>query len=126
MAPVVLGVFRGLRPILVAAPVTVVGAHIAPVAHAKQRRARGTVLIFVHFAGWMNDEGAGRDRDGFGGRSHRAAAGKAEIDFGGLRVAMIGTDLSGLPAGHGDITIGDFAQDLFDVVPGVPLLLAFS
>jgi hypothetical protein len=39
---------------------------------------------------------------------------------------MIGTDLSGLPAGNSDVAIGNFAQDFLDVVPGVPLLLAFE
>src|SRR6476660_10546368 len=93
-------------------------AHVASVAHAKQHRAGGAVLVFVHFTGRADDESTGRDRDGFGRRPHGAAAGKAEIDFGGLRVAMIGTDLSGLPAGNGDIAIGDFAKDLLDVMPG--------
>jgi hypothetical protein len=101
-------------------------AHVASVAHAKQHRAGGAVLVFVHFTGRVDDESTGRDRDGFGRRPHGAAAGKAEIDFGGLRVAMIGTDLSGLPAGNGDIAIGDFAKDLLDVMPGVPLLFAFK
>src|SRR4029077_14480086 len=74
----------------------------------------------------VNDEGTGRNGDGFGRRPHGAAAGKAEVDFGGLRVAMIGTDLPWLPAGNSDVPIGNFAQDFLDVVPGVPLLLAFE
>ena len=77
----------------------------------------------MHFAGRMNDEGARRDRDGCGGRAHRAAAGKAEVDFGGLRMAMVWADLSRLPARHGDVAVGDLAQDLLDMVLGVPLLL---
>jgi hypothetical protein len=38
---------------------------------------------------------------------------------------MVWTELSGLPAGHGDVAIGDFAENLLDVVLGVPLLLMF-
>jgi hypothetical protein len=41
-------------------------------------------------------------------------------------VAVIGADLSRLPAGHGEVAVGDFAEDLLDVVLGVPLLFAFE
>ena len=41
-------------------------------------------------------------------------------------MAMIGTDLSRLPAGDGDVAIGDFAEDFLDVMFWVPLLLAFK
>ena len=41
-------------------------------------------------------------------------------------MAVIGADLAGLPAGHGDIAIGDLAQDLLDVVLGIPLLFVFQ
>ena len=60
------------------------------------------------------------------GRPHRAAAGEAEVDFGRLRMAVVGADLAGLPAGHGDVAIGNLAENLLDVVLGVPLLLAFQ
>src|SRR5215467_12046279 len=126
MTPIVFGVFRRLRPVLVAAPVAVVGAHVVSVAHAEKHRAAGAVLIFMHFAGWVNDKGTGRDRNGFGWCPHCAATGKAEIDFGGLRVTMIGTGLSRLPAGEGNVTIGDFAKDFLDVMFWIPLLLAFK
>ncbi len=39
---------------------------------------------------------------------------------------MIGADLPGLPAGNGDVAIGDFAQDFLDVVPGIPLLFTLK
>ena len=39
---------------------------------------------------------------------------------------MIGTDLSGLPAGDRDVAVGNFAQDFLDVMSGVPLLLTFK
>jgi hypothetical protein len=39
---------------------------------------------------------------------------------------MIWADLAGLPAGDGNVPIGDFAENLFDVVPGIPLLLALE
>ena len=100
--------------------------HVGAVAHAEQHGAARAVLVFVHFAGRMHHERAGRDRDGFLRRAHGAAAGKAEIDFGGVRVAMVGADLSRLPAGDGDVAIGDLAQDLLDVVLGIPLLLALE
>jgi hypothetical protein len=57
---------------------------------------------------------------------HDAAAGEAEIDFGGIRVAMIGADLAGLPTGDRDVAVGYFAEDFLDVVLGVPLLFAFE
>ena len=49
-------------------------------------------------------------------RSHGAAAGKAEIDFGGMRMAVIGADLSGLPASDGEVALGDFAENFLDMV----------
>ena len=88
-------------------------------------RAR-PVFVFVHLAGRMHHESAGRNRDGFLRRAHGAAAGKAEIDFGGVRVAVIGADLAGLPAGDGDVAIRDLAEDFLDVALGIPLLLAFE
>ena len=101
-------------------------AHVGAVTHAEQHGAARAVFVFVHLAGRMHHEGAGRNRDGLLRRAHGAAAGKAEIDFGGVRVAMIGADLSGLPAGDGDVAIGDLAQDLLHVVLGIPLLLALE
>ena len=39
---------------------------------------------------------------------------------------MIRADLPRLPAGDGDVPIGDPAENLFDVVLGIPLLLALE
>jgi hypothetical protein len=74
----------------------------------------------------MHDEGAGCYCDGLVRRAHGAAAGKAEIDFGRVRVAVVGADLPGFPAGDGKVAIGDFAQDLLHMVLGIPLLLALE
>ena len=97
-------------------------AHVGAVAHAEEQGAAGAVFVFVHFAGRMHDEGAGRDGYGFHRRAHGAAAGKAEVDLGGVRVAVIGADLPGLPAGHCDVAVGDRAEDLLDVLLGIPFL----
>ena len=59
-------------------------------------------------------------------RAHRAAAGEAEVDFGRLGMAVVGADLAGLPARDGYVAVGNLAENLLDVVPGVPLLLAFQ
>jgi hypothetical protein len=74
----------------------------------------------------MDHESARRDGNSFLWRPHDAATRKAEIDLGSVRVAMIRADLARLPAGDGDVPIGDPAENLFDVVPGVPLLLALE
>ena len=37
-----------------------------------------------------------------------------------------GADLAGLPAGDGDVAVGDTAEDLLDVVLRIPLLFAFE
>jgi hypothetical protein len=74
----------------------------------------------------MNNEGALYNGDRLLRRAHGAAPGKAEVDFGGVRVAVIGADLPRLPAGDSDIAIGDLAQDFFHVALGIPLLLAFE
>src|ERR1700758_2017335 len=90
MRPVVFGGVGALRPPLPAAPGKMPGAHVGPVADAKEQRALRPVGIFVHLAGRMHDKGAGLDVDGLARRAHDAAALKAEIDFGGVRVTMIG------------------------------------
>src|SRR4029077_4833922 len=121
---VIVGVFGALRPAGMAAPGDVARGHVGAVAHPEQQRALRAVLVFVHFAGRMDDEGAGLDRDGLVRRAHGAAAFEAEIDFGGVRVAMIGADLAGLPARHGDVAVRDGAEDFFDVLFRVELGLA--
>jgi hypothetical protein len=72
----------------------------------------------------MHDEAAGHDRDGLARRAHRAAAGPAEIDFRRVRMAMVGADLTRLPAGDGHVTALNGAENLLDVMRGIPLLLA--
>ena len=39
---------------------------------------------------------------------------------------MIGADLAGLPASHGEVALGYFAEDLLDMVLGIPLLFALE
>src|SRR5579862_978217 len=116
MLLVIVGVFGALRPAGVAAPGDVARDHVGTVAHAEQQRALRAVLVFVHFAGRMHHEGAGHNRDGLFRRAHGAAAFEAEIDLGGVRVAVIGADLAGLPAGHRDVAVRDGAENLFDVL----------
>src|ERR1700691_6116698 len=108
---VISGVFGALGPAGVAAPGDVARGHVPAIAHAEQQRARRAVLVFVHFARRMHDEGAGRYRDGLCRRAHGAAAFEAEIDFSGVRVAMVRADLAGLPARHGDVALLDRAED---------------
>src|SRR4249920_392895 len=74
----------------------------------------------------MDDKGNWCHCDGLLRRSHCAAAGEAEVDFGRLGVAVVGADLPGLPAGDGHVAVGDLAENFLDVMPGVPLLLAFQ
>jgi hypothetical protein len=38
-------------------------------------------------------------------------------------MAVIRADLPGLPARHGDVAVTDLAEDLLDVMLGIPLLL---
>ena len=73
------------------------------------------VGIFVHLTGRMDDEGAGHDRNVLRRRAHRAAAFETEIDLGGVRMAMIGADLTRLPAGDGHIAGFDPAENFFDM-----------
>src|SRR5580698_7183202 len=112
VALVILGVFRALRPVRPAAPRDVARGHVADVAYAEQHRALRSVGVFMDLAGRMHDERAGHHRDGLARRAHGAADLEAEIDFGGVRVAMIRADLAGLPAGHGDVAVLDRAEDL--------------
>src|SRR6202030_426911 len=60
------------------------------------------------------------------GRPHGAAAGKAEIDFRRVRLAVIGADLPRLPAGDRHVPVGDRAEDLFHVLLRIPLLLVLE
>jgi len=55
------------------------------------------------------------DRERLRGRTHRAAAGEAEINFRRVRMAVIGAHLARLPARHGKIARADLTQDLLNV-----------
>src|ERR1700757_3393298 len=116
MRPVIFGVVGALRPARPAAPLKMPRAHVGPVADAKEQRARLPVGVFVHLAGRMHHEGAGRDVDSLARRTHDAAAAKAEIDFGRVGVTVIGADLAGLPAGDGEVSVFDAAEDFLDVL----------
>ena len=76
--------------------------------------------------GGCTTKAPGAHCDCFSRRPHGASAGEAEIDFGSKRMAVIGADLAGFPASHGEVTLGNFAEDLLDMVLGVPLLLAIE
>src|SRR5262245_18022026 len=71
----------------------------------------------------MHHERARHDVDRLPGRAHLAAALEAEIDLGGVGMAVIGADLARLPAGDGDVALADLAENLLDVVLGIPGLL---
>jgi len=100
--------------------------HIGAVAHAEQERARRTILEFMHLAGRMYNEAAGRHRHGLLRGAHGPAAGEAKIDFGRLGVAVIRAYLARLPAGDRDVALGNLAQDFFNVVTRIPLLFALE
>src|SRR5262249_12196140 len=124
--PIILRVLGRLFERRIAAPVHVTRVHVGAVAHAEQQRTLRSVGIFVHFARRMHHERARRHRDGFLRRAHGAAAGKAEIDFRRVRVAVVRADLARLPAGDGHVAAGDLAEDFFHVALGIPLLLALE
>src|SRR5580704_3311009 len=122
----IFGVAGGLLPLRVAAPLEMAARHVGPIAHAKEERAGGAVAVFMQLARWMHHERARRHVDRLARRAHLSAALEAEINLGGLRMAVIGTDLARLPARHGDVTLSDLAEDLLHVMLGVPLLLFFQ
>ena len=124
MTPVIIRVFGALLETVAAAPVEMACSHVGAVADAEQQRALVSVFVFVHFAGRMDDEGARHDVDRFARRAHYAAALETEIDFGRVRVAVIGADLAGLPACHRDVAVPDLAEDFFDVFFRIELGLA--
>jgi len=104
----------------------VVREHVAAITDAEKERSSRSILVLVYFAGRMDHESTRRDGDSFFWRPHDAATRKAEIDFSGMGVAMIRADLARLPTGDGDVPIGDPAENLFDVMPRVPLLLTLE
>jgi hypothetical protein len=69
----------------------------------------------VQLAGRMDDKRSRRDLDGAARGGHPAPAADAKIDLRCLRMTVIGTDLTGLPASNGDITLANGGQHLFDM-----------
>src|SRR5262245_23765544 len=126
MFPEIGGVLLALLEVGIAAPVEMPCQHVGAVAHAEQQRAFQAVGIFVQFARRMHHERARLHLHAALGRVHRAAAAVAEIDLGRVRMAVIGTDLPGLPAGDRHVALAHLAEDLFHVLPGVELLLRFK
>jgi hypothetical protein len=63
----------------------------------------------------MHDKSAGLGFNRFTRRAHHAAAFETEIDFGGVGMTMIRTDLARLPAGDGEIAVAIAAEDFLDV-----------
>src|SRR6202022_873823 len=110
----------GLR---IASPLEMASRHVGPIAHAKEERAGGAVAVFMQLARWMYHERARHHVDRLARGAHLSAALEAEINFGGVRMAVIGTDLARLPARHGDVTLSNLPEDLLHVVLGIPLLL---
>src|ERR1700730_3285211 len=119
----IFGVAGGLLPLRVAAPLEMAARHVGPIAHAKEERAGGAVAVFMQLARWMYHERARHHVDRLARGAHLSAALEAEINFGGVRMAVIGTDLARLPARHGDVTLSNLPEDLLHVVLGIPLLL---
>jgi hypothetical protein len=58
-----------------------------------------------------------RGRDGWTHASLRRL--RSRNNFGRVRMAMIGADLAGLPAGDGDVAVFDAAEDFLDMFLGV-------
>src|SRR5260221_7697603 len=89
---------RGARaPVGVARPFPGAPGHVAAVAHAEQEGALGPGDPFVQLAGRMDDKRARGHRDRLARRLHRAATLEAEIDLGGVGMAVVGAGLPGFP-----------------------------
>src|SRR4051794_10036624 len=97
--------------------------HVITVAHPEQQRARRPVLVFVQLAARMHHERARSDRDRAFRRAHGPTALEAEINLGRMRMAVIGADLSRLPACDSDVTTPHLAEDLLHVLFWIELLL---
>src|SRR5215813_10403638 len=116
MFPEVLGIIGRLLPPRHIAPFVNAGTHVATVANTEEECAPGAVGIFVQFPRWMDHKRARDDVDQLRWGPHRAPAGKAEIDFSRLRMAVIWAHLPWLPARYGDIAAAEHTQYLLDVV----------
>src|SRR5688572_28895925 len=116
-------VFRRLLPLVVAAPRDRAGSHVVSEADAEEQRPPRTVLVFVHLAGWMHHEGTRLDIDRPVRRPHHATALEAEIDFRRVRVAVVGTDLSRLPARDRHVAVRISSENFLHMLPGVEALL---
>src|SRR5690348_940667 len=117
------GVFRPRLPVGIGRPVLRARGEVLAVAHAEQDRAHRAVDVFMQLARGMHDERARRDVDMPLRRAHHAAAFDAEIDFGRIRMQMVGTDLAGLPAGDRHVAFADPAEYLLDMLRRIPHLL---
>src|SRR5215472_13111663 len=123
MAAVILGICVRLLPARIVSPFCMVGRHVGAVADTKQQGAVRSVGIFMHLTGRMHHECTRHNVDRPRRRTHLAAAFETEIDFRGVGMAMIGADLAGFPAGHRHIPSTDAAENLFDMMRGIPFLL---
>ena len=57
---------------------------------------------------------------------HRAAALEAEIDLGGIGMAMIGARLTWFPTGNCDVAFADPAEHSFHMLLGIESLLGLE
>src|SRR5918992_6201365 len=96
----IVGIRGTLLEVRIAAPFQMARGHVGAVSHPEQQRALRPVDVFLHLAGRMDAERSWHDIGGAGGQAHLAAARKAEIDFGAVRMAVVRADLAGLPARH--------------------------
>src|SRR5215210_519256 len=102
----VLLVLGARLPVGLAAPADRPAGHVVAVPNPEQQGALRAVDILVQLAGRVDDERARRDWHAALGGVHFAAALKAEVDLGGVGVAVVGADLAGLPAGDGEVAAG--------------------
>src|SRR5713101_9892264 len=118
---------RGPRtPVGVARPFLGAPGHVMAIAHAEQKGTLGPGNPFVQFAGWVHDKRARNHRHGLVRRLHRAAALEAEIDLGGVRMAVIGADLARLPARDRDIALADPPEHPLDMLLRVEFLFVLQ
>src|SRR5262249_44555562 len=117
----ILGVARRLLPLAVAAPLEVPARHVGPIAHAKEQRALRSIDVFVQLARPMPHDRAGHTVEGAARGAHLAAALEAKIDLGRVGMTVIGADRARLPPRPRDAPPADLAENLLDVMLGIPL-----